>query len=91
MKDDPILSPDWVVRLQPQKEWYPTWTCEECALKYGGRIIPNHVATYHDDICDICEKYIQVTEPRDYCYPKYPKKPPYKANKQKGSQQKKAH
>jgi hypothetical protein len=45
---------------------YPGWVCQDCALAHGGRIIPNHVATYHTDTCDACGQEKSVTEPRDY-------------------------
>ncbi len=51
---------------------YPTWVCHGCAIKYGGNA-PS-MATYHDNICDICGELKSVTEPRDYGYPKFPTK-----------------
>lgn len=45
---------------------YPGWVCRDCALAHGGRILKNHVATFHTDTCDVCKKTKTVTEPRDY-------------------------
>ena len=40
--------------------------CYECALKLGGLMHPDHIATYHMGICDKCREEHVVTEPRDY-------------------------
>lgn len=40
------------------------WICKECGDKYGNREVG--VATWHEDICDICGKKTGVTEPRDF-------------------------
>jgi len=42
------------------------WVCEKCGLKYGRR--KPGVATWHEDICDVCGKKKMVTEPRDFSY-----------------------
>jgi len=43
---------------------YPTWICHNCGIKYGKRACG--VATWHMDICDVCGKETEVTEPRDF-------------------------
>ena len=40
------------------------WICYECGERYGRRGCG--VATWHEDVCDICEKKRAVTEPRDF-------------------------
>lgn len=54
---------------------YPTWVCRHCGLKamvdttaYPDK---NPVSTWHIDKCDICGKETDVTEPRDFHYPKF--------------------
>ena len=50
---------------------YPQWICYECGKKHGKRI-PS-VATYHmGDKCGWCGRFVSVTEPRDFGYPKAP-------------------
>jgi hypothetical protein len=46
---------------------YPDWICKECAKMGNGRI-PT-LATFHDNICGVCNEWKNVTEPRDYGYP----------------------
>ncbi len=45
---------------------YPNWICQDCALINGGRLIKNHIATFHTGYCDICKRKRVITEPRDY-------------------------
>jgi len=66
-------------------ENYPAWTCKECALTYGGRYPQNHISSWHMGTCDVCKLEKAVTQPRDFCYPKYPMER-RDADKQKGSQ-----
>lgn len=51
------------------KENYPIWVCSECALDAGGKN-SRTVSTFHMNICPVCGKYVPVTEPRDFGYPK---------------------
>jgi hypothetical protein len=44
----------------------PVWICLECGNRYGRR--SSGVATWHEDMCDICGKIAAVTEPRDFGY-----------------------
>jgi hypothetical protein len=60
------------VRPLPALTQYPTWTCGECAVAYGGWMKETQYATFHEGTCDSCGKTKTVTEPRDYHYPKYP-------------------
>lgn len=56
------------VKLKP----YPAWVCHECGMKARGRPISKwHVATFHEGKCGACGKIKDVTEPRDYGYPKF--------------------
>jgi len=61
------------------EERYPSWVCRECAASYGGRCKRGAVATFHPDICDVCNKWKVVTEPRDYGHPDLP----YRFDKEK--------
>lgn len=58
---------------EPKSEWYPTWTCHECAVDNGGAMVKSHLATWHSGVCDVCRENKPVTEPRDYRYPKFKK------------------
>ncbi len=40
------------------------WTCNDCGKKYGNKSVG--IATWHEDVCDICGKKTIVTEPRDW-------------------------
>ena len=40
------------------------WICSNCGKKYGNK--PVGIATWHEDVCDICGKKTMVTEPRDF-------------------------
>jgi len=42
------------------------WICSNCGKKYGNK--PVGIATWHEDVCDICGKKTVVTEPRDFGY-----------------------
>jgi hypothetical protein len=46
---------------------YPLWICESCAA-IATNIKPK-CASYHNDICSVCNLYKSVTQPRDYGYP----------------------
>lgn len=48
---------------------YPVWVCHDCAIKSGGR--QPGIATYHENICDVCGEKKSVTQPRDYGYPRF--------------------
>lgn len=41
-----------------------TKICHKCGISYGRHNCG--VATWHEDICDICGKRASVTEPRDF-------------------------
>lgn len=43
---------------------YPSWICSDCGEKYGHR--SPGMATWHVNICDVCNRAEMVTEPRDY-------------------------
>lgn len=66
-------------------EGYPQWTCKECALKHGGRYPDGHISCWHLDTCPVCGIHKEVTQPRDYCYPKFPSR--VYADQQKETQQ----
>lgn len=47
-----------------QQTTYPIWICSECGDKYGRRECG--IATWHIDVCGVCGKTKEVTEPRDF-------------------------
>lgn len=47
------------------------WICADCGKKHG-RILENHLSTWHEDLCHWCGKCKSVTEPRDFGYPPEP-------------------
>jgi hypothetical protein len=58
------------VELKP----YPEWVCYDCGINARlavGKFTPIGTATYHIDKCDVCEEEKEVTEPRDFGYPKF--------------------
>ncbi len=44
------------------------WICVECAHMYGGKQSMDNVATYHEGVCDVCDKIKAVTEPRNFVW-----------------------
>lgn len=50
---------------------YPSWCCEACALRAGGRVPDGHCFTVHYGVCCVCGEKAVVTQPRDYRYPKF--------------------
>lgn len=51
-----------VVSLQ----YYPDWVCFDCGRKHGRARHSNRISTIHLGVCDICQRYTSVTEPRDF-------------------------
>ena len=47
-----------------------TWICHDCAMQFAKVHSDHHVATFHADECGVCKQLKQVTEPRDYAWPK---------------------
>lgn len=50
---------------------YPSWVCTPCAKAAGAKWPEGHVATFHQDQCGVCLKITEVTQPRDWGYPKF--------------------
>ncbi len=46
---------------------YPRLICSDCADKAGGK--RPMIACFHMNICDVCNEWTMVTQPRDYGYP----------------------
>ncbi len=44
------------------------WICTECAHIYGGKQPMDHLATYHEELCSVCDKTKSVTQPRDFVW-----------------------
>lgn len=45
-----------------------SWICADCAHKKGWKMALNHVATFHNGTCNVCNESKAVTEPRDYAH-----------------------
>jgi hypothetical protein len=50
---------------------YPAWICADCGSRLG-RLPADHISTWHRGTCGWCGEDRDVTEPRDYGYPKRP-------------------
>lgn len=49
---------------------YPTQVCMDCGKKASkGKSFS--VSTYSDGVCQVCFKFKEVTEPRDFFYPEF--------------------
>jgi hypothetical protein len=48
------------------EELYAEWTCKKCATKHGGRWSPSGASRYHYGICDLCNEWVPVTQPKDF-------------------------
>ena len=42
------------------------WICTQCAVDAGAKPYWGHLATFHEDVCSICQEERFVTEPRDF-------------------------
>ncbi|MDQ1280046.1 MAG: hypothetical protein QG670_1308 [Thermoproteota archaeon] len=49
---------------------YPSYVCKFCAEASGGKIPEGHLSCWHNGICPCCGHLRQLTEPRDFGYPK---------------------
>uniref|UniRef100_A0A6M3IVB8 Uncharacterized protein n=1 Tax=viral metagenome TaxID=1070528 RepID=A0A6M3IVB8_9ZZZZ len=52
-----------------KKKSYPDWVCFECGNKASKKHF--QVSTWHRGTCGVCGKVKDVTEPRDFYYPKF--------------------
>jgi len=59
---------------------YPDWICDDCARSHGGRWPEGHVATFHEDTCGWCGESKDVTQPRDWGYPRAPEEAAHAAD-----------
>lgn len=50
---------------------YPTQVCTPCAKENKAKWPDGHVAGFWQGICDVCEKDMVVTAPRDWKYPDF--------------------
>jgi len=50
---------------------YPSWICEQCAIKNGGKYKDYSISTWHIHQCGWCQEFNSVTDPRDFGYPHY--------------------
>ena len=55
------------------KDDYPVWVCDDCAKSAGGKWPRGHLGTFHLGRCGVCGEMKDVTEPRDWGYPKFTK------------------
>ena len=51
---------------EEEKPVYPSVICSDCAVKYGGKMVKGHIATYSLVRCDCCGRLESCTEPRDW-------------------------
>ena len=42
--------------------------CDSCAKKRGMIMEHNHIASYWEDICDVCKEKKMLTDPQDFKY-----------------------
>jgi len=42
--------------------------CESCAKKMGMVMPYNHIASFWEDVCDVCKELKDVTDPQDFKY-----------------------
>jgi len=47
-------------------QYYPDLICFDCGRKHGRARHSNRISTVHLGVCDICQRYTSVTEPRDF-------------------------
>lgn len=40
--------------------------CVSCAHTFGGRAIGDHIASYHEGECEVCNQVVTVTAPRHF-------------------------
>jgi hypothetical protein len=52
--------------METNLNFYPSYICMSCGIKYGKKGIPPVGATWHLDICDICGRRSPLTQPRDF-------------------------
>jgi hypothetical protein len=52
---------------------YPHWVCEACGMRAAivSNTSINNIACWHQDVCEVCRMYTNVTEARDYGYPNF--------------------
>lgn len=55
--------------MTPQAARSVPWICVDCAKQCGATMHPDHVSTWHEDICGVCVEVKVVTEPRDFRWP----------------------
>ena len=53
-----------------EKKEYPEWVCQDCGTKASnGKQFD--ISTWHKGVCGVCNETKDVTEPRDFHYPKF--------------------
>ena len=58
-------------RVGKTKDVYPGLICASCARKNGGHWPDGHLASVGPGVCGWCGEIGIVTEPRDWCYPRF--------------------
>lgn len=49
---------------------YPSWICSQCARAAGGSMNHKHICAWHMGLCQVCNEWKEITQPRDFGYPK---------------------
>ena len=63
---DPRLETGDSMTMKP----YPTWVCHDCGMTHTTKI--PWMSTFHHARCEVCGKWAELTQPRDYGYPEFP-------------------
>lgn len=50
------------------------WICDYCAKCAKGKRAKGAIVSYHQNICDVCNFWMSVSEVSDWCHPKVTKK-----------------
>ncbi len=52
---------------------YADLICTDCATKVGATMPSSHIATYREDMCEVCGSWTIVTSASDFRFPKVKK------------------
>ena len=55
--------------MKPRDARKVIWICTKCAHEHGATTREGHLATWHEDLCGVCNELKTVTEPRDFRWP----------------------
>ncbi len=52
-------------------ENYPNSSCPKCAEIYGGKWMDSHISVFRFNICDVCNEWRLVCDPKHFNNPKF--------------------